>query len=92
MKFIYPQNYKFKNKIFGVMDYATAIINIVIYVVVYFFIKMIFRNLKIKIFVFVLICFPCFLLSVINTNSENIFSIIKYIFKYIKKPKLYLYK
>ena len=28
MKFIFPQNYNFKNKLFGILDYNTAIINI----------------------------------------------------------------
>lgn len=92
MKFIFPQNYKFKNKIFGVMDYTTAIINIIIYVVVYYLLKIFIHSIKIKIFMFVLICFPCFLLSIINTNKENIFCVIKYIIKYIKNSKLYLYK
>lgn len=92
MKFIFPQNYKFKNKIFGVMDYTTAIVNIIIYIIVYYILKMFIHNVKIKIFIFVLICFPCFLLSVINNNRENIFCIIKYVVKYIKRPKLYLYK
>lgn len=92
MKFIFPQNYKFKNKIFGVMDYTTAIINIIIYIFVYYLLKLFINNIKIKIFIFVLICFPCFLLSITNTNKENIFFVIKYLIKYIKKSKLYLYK
>ena len=52
MKFIFPQNYKFNNKILGVFDYSTAIINIVWYVFVYIIINFIFNNLKIKIFVY----------------------------------------
>ena len=45
MKFIFPQNYKFNNKILGVFDYSTAIINIVWYVFVYIIINFIFNNL-----------------------------------------------
>lgn len=92
MKFIFPQNYKFKNKIFGIMDYTTAIVNIIIYIIVYYLLRIFIHNIKIKIFIFVLVCFPCFLLSIINTNRENIFCIIKYIIKYIKSSKIYLYK
>ena len=29
MKFIFPQNYHFKNKILGFIDYSVAILNIV---------------------------------------------------------------
>ena len=32
MKFIFPQNYKFNNKLFGIIDYSTAIVNIVWYI------------------------------------------------------------
>ena len=92
MKFIFPQNYKYKNKIFGLIDYSTAIINLIFYIIIYFFTNLIFKQIKIKIFVFVLICFPCFLLSIINNNNENIFSIIKYLIKYIKSKKIILYK
>ena len=92
MKFIFPQNYKYKNKIFGLIDYSTAIINLIFYIIIYFFINLFFKQIKIKIFIFVLICFPCFLLSIIGSENENIFSIIKYVFKYIKSKKIYLYK
>ena len=29
MKFIFPQNYNFKSKLFGVIDYSTAIFNVI---------------------------------------------------------------
>ena len=29
MKFIFPQNYCFKNKLFGIIDYSTLILNII---------------------------------------------------------------
>ena len=92
MKFIFPQNYKFTNKILGVFDYSTAIINIVWYIFVYIIINFIFNNLKIKIFVFILLAFPFFLFSVIGFNHENIVDVMKYIIKYFKNRKLYLYK
>ena len=92
MKFIFPRNYKYKNKLFGMIDYGTAIINIIFYLIIYFIINLFFKQIKIKIFLFVLICFPCFLLSIINNDNENIFSLIKYFIKYLKSKKLYLYK
>ena len=48
MKFIFPQNYKFNNKILGVFDYSTAIINIVWYVFVYIIINFIFKFINNK--------------------------------------------
>lgn len=48
MKFIFPKNYKYKNKIFGMFDYSTAIINLIFYIVVYFFINFFFHKSTIK--------------------------------------------
>lgn len=92
MKFIFPQNYKFNNKILGVIDYSTAIINIIWYIIIYSLINAIFNNFKIKIFIFVLLCFPFFLISVVGINHENIIYVILYIIKFIKNRKVYLYK
>ena len=37
MKFIIPQNYNFKSKIFGIIDYSTAFLNIFgIYLFLYY--------------------------------------------------------
>ena len=92
MKFIFPKNYNFKNKIFGIIDYSTALVNIIWYAFIFLLINLLFSNIKIKIFVFILLAFPFFLFSVIGFNHENIVDVIKYIIKYFKNRKLYLYK
>ena len=35
MKFIFPQNYNFKSKLFGTFDYSTIIINIIFDLIFY---------------------------------------------------------
>ena len=35
MKFIIPQNYNFKSKIFGIIDYSTAFLNIFRYQILF---------------------------------------------------------
>lgn len=92
IKFIFPQNYKFNNKILGIIDYSTAIINLIWYLIVFFIINIIFNSTKIKIFVFILLSFPFFLISIIGFNHENIISVIIYMIKFIKNRKIYLYK
>lgn len=91
MKFIFPQNYKFNNKILGIIDYSTAIVNIIWYILVFIVINFIFNSIKIKIFIFILLCFPFFLISVIGFNHENIISVIIYVIKFLKNRKIYLY-
>ena len=40
MKFIFPQNYDFKNKILGIIDYSTAFVNLFWYVIVFILVNL----------------------------------------------------
>ena len=40
MKFIFPQNYKYNNKILGIIDYSSAIFNLVWYLIIYFILSL----------------------------------------------------
>ena len=91
MKFIFPQNYNFKNKLFGILDYSSLILNIIWDFIIFIFINSLFKNLNVKIFLFILLCFPIFLFSIIGFNHENIMYIFVYIIRYINSQKLYLY-
>ncbi len=91
MKFIFPQNYNFKNKLFGIIEYSSLILNIIWDLFVFLLINLFFKNNNIKIFIFIIFCFPIFLFSIIGFNHENILNIFIYLFKYIKNNKLYFY-
>lgn len=91
MKFIFPRNYNFKTKLFGVFDYFTIIINIIFDLFIFSLCNLIFNNINIKIFICISLCFPLLLLSIVGLNNENIFLVLIYIIKYFVKPKLYLY-
>ena len=92
MKFIIPQNYNFKNKIFGIIDYSTAFFNLLWYILIFLLINLFCINWNIKIFLLISFCFPITLFSLIGFNGESIVQVFKYILKYVFKPKLYLYK
>ena len=91
MKFIIPQNYKFKNRIFGIIDYPTAILNVIWNVILYFIIKNFNLPLSIRIFIFSALSFPILLLTIVGFNNESPLYTLKYIISYIKKPKIYLF-
>ena len=91
MKFIFPKNYDFKSKLFGVFDYFTIIINIIFDLFVFCISNLVFNNINIIIFICISLCFPILLLSIVGLNNENIFLVLIYIFKYFLNPKLYLY-
>ena len=91
MKFIFPKNYDFKNKLFGIIDYSTVFINLIWYGFVFILINLFFNNLNIKIFLFFIFCFPLLLFSFSGFNGESIIYVLKYISNFIIKQKLFLY-
>lgn len=92
MKFIFPQNYNFKNKLFGVLDYSTLLINVLWDGFIFLLINLLFQDLSFKIFIFIIFCFPLLLISFSGINGENIIYIFSYMIKFIFEQKLFLYK
>ena len=92
MHFIIPKNYKFKNKIFGVIDYPTALINVIWNVVIYFILKNVNIAVSTRIFIFSSLSFPVLLLTIIGFNNESPLYTISYILKFLHRQKIYLYK
>lgn len=92
MKFIIPKNYKFKNKIFGIIDYPTAIINIVWDVFIYFLLRNIHANISIRIFIFTLLSFPILLITIVGFNNESPIYTLKYVVRFLIRQKVYLFK
>ena len=91
MKFIFPKNYDFKSKLFGVFDYFTIIIDIIFSLFIFSICNLLFNDIYIKIFIIISLCFPIILLSIFGLNNENVFLVLIYILKYFSRPKLYLY-
>ncbi len=91
MKFIFPQNYHFKNKLFGIIDYSTLFFNIFLACFIFCFINLFFKNINLKIFIFIIFYFPILIFSLIGFNHENILYIFIYLIKYLKSNKIFLY-
>lgn len=92
MKFIIPQNYKFKNKILGIIDYPTAILNVVWNVILYFILKNISLTISARIFIYSSLSFRILLLTIVGFNDESPIYSVKYILRYLKRQKVYLFK
>ena len=45
MKFIFPQNYNFKNKLFGFLDYSTIFLNLIWFLFIFLFIPVFLLSL-----------------------------------------------
>lgn len=92
MNFIFPSNYAFKNKIFGFIDYTSAIINLLWYIFVFSLVNLIFSNINIKITLFFTFCLPFLIFTILNNKNENILLILNYIIKFIFNKKIYFYR
>ena len=91
MKFIFPKNYNFKNKLFGIIDYSSLFVNLLWEVFVFCFINLFFVNITIKIFIFIVLCLPLFLFSLVGLNNENILYVINYLIKFVFSTKIFLF-
>ena len=92
MNFVFPSNYNFKNKLFGLIDYTTAIINVVWYIFSFCLVNLIFSDLNFRILVFSTLTIPFLIFSIINNRNENLLIVLTYIFKFLCSPKLYFYR
>ena len=60
MKFIFPQNYNFKSKILGWIDYSTAILDVIWGIMIFGIVNLFKISITIKIFIFVIFFFQFF--------------------------------
>lgn len=91
MKFIFPQNYNFKNKLFGLMDYLTATINIIWAVLILIFLNIFHFKINIKIGLFITLYFPLLLFSIFGFNNENIIYVFSYLFRFFTNRRIYFF-
>lgn len=92
MKFIFPKNYNFKTKLFGFIDYSTALIDLVLGIIIFFISNSLFSNITLKIYFFVCLFFPILLFSILGVQKESFFNVLFYIIKFFKNQNVYLYK
>lgn len=90
--FIIPQNFNFKNKFLGIVDYSTLTLLAISYSITYFIINSIFSTLNTKILIFILINGPITLLSIVGFYHENITYVLSYVIKFFINRHIYLYK
>ena len=69
MLFVFPKNYNFKPKLFGLIEYTTAIFDAITAIIIYFFINLFIADISIKLVVFISIFLPIMLTSVVGING-----------------------
>lgn len=91
MKYIFPQNYTFKNKLFGIIDYSTLALNIIWDAFIFCLLDIFIQSISFKISFLIIFCLPLLIFSIIGFNHENFINVLVYIFKFIRSSKIYFY-
>lgn len=91
IKFIFPQNYNFKPKLLGIIDYQTAFFCIFWCIFIFFIFNLLFNSIKLIVCLSIIMIFPILIFCFVGFNGENINSSIKYIIIYLIKPKIYVF-
>ena len=91
MKFIFPQNYQFKNKLLGMIDYSTAIFDVIWCILIYCM-TIPFSDFSTKCTIFIIFCLPVLLISLVGIQRENFLYVAYYFIKFLYHRKIYLYK
>ena len=91
MKFIFPKNFNFKNKLFGVIDYSTIFMDSIWLGFLFLFANLMFHRIMAKLFFMILLGLPFILMSISGLNGENFLYVFRYMLSFAVKQKLYLY-
>lgn len=91
IKFIFPKNYNFKAKLFGLIDYTTAIFLVLWGAFLFCLLNLIFKTTSIKIFLFISLFSPFLIFCFVGFNHENVLYVLLYLFNFMKSQKVYLY-
>ena len=92
LKFIFPQNYNLKLKLFGIIDYSTAIFDVIWCFSIFTIFQLLFHSIKISIIFSIILCLPVLIFSIVGFGGENMGLIVKSMILYLVKPKVYVFK
>lgn len=91
IKFIFPQNYNFKPKLFGVLDYPTTIFCILWCCLILSISNLFFDSIQLIISFSIIAILPVFIFCFAGFNGENIGAVMKYILLFLVRPKIYVF-
>lgn len=91
-EFIFPMNYKKKEKFLGFIDYKTLTVIGIISVVCWLLLKKFELKLTVKIGVFITIVGFFSILILIGVNGENMLDFLYFMGKYLIHEKVYVYR
>ncbi len=73
MKFIFPQNYHFQPKLFGLIDYGTAFFNIVYAISIFGILNLFFDSFQIILSLLIILVLPVFIISLTEDIQATVY-------------------
>lgn len=90
--FVFPMNYNKKESFLGFIDYRALVLIGVTAFIIFSLLKLIDLNLKVKVCIFIIFCGMPVILLLIGINGENMVDFLKYVFRFLVKDKVYVYR
>lgn len=91
-EFVFPMNYKEKEKFLGIVEYKVVFVISIFWMVVFFFIRNIKIELLPKVVLFITICGFFTVLILVGVNGENMVDFIYFMMKFFMREKVYVYR
>lgn len=91
-EFIFPLNYKEKEKFLGIVEYKVLVAIAVIGVITFFTLKYLELELSYKIVIFVVITGFFAVLILVGVNGENMLDFSYFMFKFLIRERVYVYR
>ena len=91
-EFIFPMNYKSREKFLGFIDYKIIITIVAFSSLTFFILKNLEINLTIKVTVFILVVGFFSIFIIVGINGENMLDFLWFMGKFLIKEKVYVYR
>ena len=91
-EYIFPLNYKEKEKFLGVIEYRVLVVLIAFGVGNFWLLKTIDIDMVLKVIFFVTIMIFLSILILVGINGENMLDFLCFVFKFVMRNKVYVYR
>jgi len=91
-EFVFPMNYKNKEKFLGVIDYKTFFAILVFSISMFFVLKSLQISLMAKVCIFIIVVGFFAIMIAVGINGENMLEVLYFLIKYFMKERVYVYR
>jgi len=91
-EYIFPMNYKKKEKFLGMVDYKTLVVLVIFSTLTFFILKNIAVGIGVKVTIFIMVVGFFSILMLVGVNGENMLDFLVFVCKYLIREKVYVYR